>query len=291
MVKIAIILDNGFEDAEYQVPYDRLKQAGHDIDLIGKHATDRVDGKGRKSVAQINVSTHVADANEYDALLIPGGYSPDRLRTDQDAASFVHKFMNSHKPVAAIGHGPQLLIEANCLEGRTLTSWPSIKTDIINAGAIWVDKAMVLDANLLTSRGIDDLDAFCQAVEDILQDVSVFHSNAQHVSSEDAGDLNPHVEMDNEGFLQNPDDWNEQLAEWLAKQEGLDELNEARWQVIHALRDYYTEHQHVPNFKKLCKDAHQPDPYCMERLFDNNGSKAWRIAGLPNPGEEINAYL
>lgn len=291
MAKIAIILDNGFEDTEYQVPYDRLKQAGHVIDLIGTHAAGRVDGKDRKSVAQINVSTHVADADEYDALLIPGGYSPDRLRTDQDAASFVRNFMNSHKPVAAISHGPQLLIEADSLQGRTLTSWPSIKTDIINAGAIWVDKAMVMDANLITSRNPEDLNAFCEAIENILQDVSVFHSQAQHVSREEIENFIPDVEMDADGFLQNPAEWNELLAHWLAKQEGLDELNEARWQVIYALRNYYQVHQHVPNFKELCESAHQKDPYCMERLFDNNGSKAWRIAGLPNPGEEINAYL
>ncbi|MDT8452981.1 MAG: TusE/DsrC/DsvC family sulfur relay protein [Gammaproteobacteria bacterium] len=291
MAKIAIMLGEEFEDAEFQVPYNRLKQAGHDIDLMGVHAASTIHGKHKNSVAQIKVSARVADTDSYDALLIPGGYSPDHLRTDQDIALFVKNFMNSHKPVAAIGHGPELLIEANNLEGRTLTSSQSVKTDLINAGAIWVDKEVVLDANLITSRGIDDLDAFCQAVEEILQDVSVFHSNAQHVSSEDAGDFSPHVEMDNEGFLQNPDEWNEQLAKWLAKQEGLDELSEARWQVIYALRDYYKEHQHVPNFKKLCKDAHQTDAYCMERLFDNNGSKAWRIAGLPNPGEEINAYL
>ncbi len=291
MAKIAIIIGKEFEDAEFQVPYDRLKQAGYIIDLIGLHAAGTIHGRHRKSVVQINVSARVADTDAYDALLIPGGYSPDHLRTDQDIAMFVKSFMNSHKPVAAIGHGPELLIEANNLEGRTLTSSKSVKTDLINAGAIWVDKAMVLDANLITSRGINDLNDFCQAVEEILQDVSVFHSNPQHVSSKDVGDYNPQVEMDNEGFLMNPDEWNDQLAEWLAKKEGLDELNVARWQVIHALRDYYKEHQHVPNFKELCKNAHQTDAYCMERLFDNNGSKAWRIAGLPNPGEEINAYL
>ncbi len=291
MAKVAIILDKDFEDAEYQVPYDRLKQAGHVIDVIGTHAESRIDGKNRKSAAKINVSTHSADANKYDALLIPGGYSPDHLRIDQDAVSFVRTFMNSHKPVAAICHGPQLLIEANSLEGRTLTSWPSIKTDLINAGANWVDKEMVLDDNLITSRSPNDLNAFCEAIEKMLQDVSGVHRQVQQIPSDDLDNFNPDVEMDTEGFLQNPDEWNERIAQWLAKQEGLDELNEARWQVIYALRQYYQTHQHVPNFKELCESAQQPDHYCMERLFDNNGSKAWRIAGLPNPGEEINAYL
>ena len=103
--------------------------------------------------------------------------------------------------------------------------------------------------------------------------------------------LKLHEVAPDEGFLQDADDWNETLALWLAHQEGMEILNESHWQVIYALREYYQGHHHMPSFRQLCEAAHQTDHYCMERLFNNDGTKAWRIAGLPNPGEELKAYL
>jgi protease I len=294
MAKTAIIVGDGFEDSEFQVPYERLMQAGHEIELIGLSPGAQVTGKQGKSTAQIDISAHGAYPDTYDALLIPGGYSPDRLRTDNDIVSFVQGFMNINRTVAAICHGPQLLIEADCIKGRTLTSWPSVKTDLINTGAIWIDKEVVIDGNLITSRCPDDLDAFCEAIEAALQHTREHHNRMrQNVINLIANikDQLPHVRMDDDGFLQDADDWDETLALWLAYQEGMEVLNESHWQVIYALREYYQGHHHMPSFRQLCEAAHQTDYYCMERLFNNDGTKAWRIAGLPNPGEELKAYL
>ncbi len=271
MAKILFIVGEGFEDSEFIEPFDRLKQAGHEIDIMGSQPGEEVRGKRGQAVAHIGVAARCSYPDHYDALVIPGGHGPDRLRMDEDIVNFVRGFMDTDKPVAAICHGPQLLIEADAVRGRTLTSWPSVKTDLINAGANWVDEAVVFDGNLITSRKPGDLKLFNDA---ILQSLPP-----------------DEVDLDEEGFLQDPDTWNEQLALWLAKQEHLDAMNNDRWQVIYALRDYYHKHHHVPDFRHLCEAAHQEDVYCMERLFENDGSKAWRIAGLPNPGEEIKSYL
>jgi protease I len=105
-----------------------------------------------------------ADPTRFDALLVPGGWSPDRLRTDEDVVDFVRRFAATGRPVAAICHGPQLLIEADAVKGRTLTSYASVRTDLRNAGATWKDAEVVIDANLVTSRTPDDLGAFCEAL-------------------------------------------------------------------------------------------------------------------------------
>ena len=104
------------------------------------------------------------DPTSYDALLIPGGYSPDQLRVDDDVVNFVKRFAATQRPIAAVCHGPQLLIEAGVVEGRTLTSWPSVRTDLRNAGAEVVDQEVCVDGNLITSRKPEDLDAFCRAL-------------------------------------------------------------------------------------------------------------------------------
>jgi protease I len=292
MARIAVIVGEGFEDSEFQVPYERLKNAGHEVEVIGTDAGSDVRGKRGDVSAHIDTSADGAYPDHYDALVIPGGYGPDRLRTNEAVVSFVRGFMNSGKPVAAICHGPQLLIEADSVRGRTLTSWPSVKTDLINAGASWVDQAVVIDDNLITSRKPGDLDVFCDRIEQALEHPPAHRSHVERsairsAATEGASD----VELDEEGFLVNPDDWNEGLALWLAQQEGLQELSDARWQVINALRDWYLEHHTVPDFRRVCEAAQQDDVYCMEKLFENDGSKAWRIAGLPNPGEELKAYL
>jgi protease I len=292
MARLAILVGEGFEDSEFQVPYEHLKKAGHDVDVMGIEADVDVYGKRNGYAAHIDVAAHAAYPDHYDALVIPGGYGPDRLRTNPHVVDFVRAFMQSGKPVAAICHGPQLLIEADSVRGRSLTSWPSIKTDLLNAGAFWVDQEVVVEHNLITSRQPDDLDAFCKALDQALQQPP--HHHRSHI--EQARNNNPDnpksdVSLDEAGFLLNPDDWDEQLARHLAQQEGLQEMTEARWQVIYALRQHYMQHHNVPNFRHLCEMAQQDDVYCMERLFQNDGSKAWRIAGLPNPGEEIKSYL
>lgn len=173
MSHIAIIVADGYEDSEFSVPMERLQAAGHTLDIIGTRSGDRVKGKRGDSEADIQIATQQADPDDYDALVIPGGFGPDRLRLDKQAVDFVGRFFSSGKPVAAICHGPQLLIEADVVRGLTLTSWPSVRTDLLNAGARWVDEPVVEDGNLITSRKPDDLEAFCSALLKRLPDTDV----------------------------------------------------------------------------------------------------------------------
>jgi protease I len=164
MAKIAIPLASGFEDSEFTVPYEQLREAGHEVTVFGTRAGETVTGKRGKANHRVEAEAASLAPEDFDALLIPGGYSPDHLRLDADVVSFTRRFFATGKVVAAICHGPQLLIEAGLVKGRTLTSWPSVRTDLINAGAEWVDREVVIDGNLITSRKPDDLPAFCQAV-------------------------------------------------------------------------------------------------------------------------------
>lgn len=178
MSHIAIIVGEGYEDAEFSVPVERLQKAGHTLDIIGSHAGDTVRGKRGESEAEIQYGAGQARPEDYDALVIPGGFGPDRLRTDTQVVDFVRRFFDSGKPVAAICHGPQLLIEAQVVRGVTLTSWPSVRTDLLNAGAKWVDEPVVEDGNLISSRKPDDLDAFCSALLARLPDSKSEHTRS-----------------------------------------------------------------------------------------------------------------
>lgn len=162
MAKIAFVLADDYEDAEFDEPYDALLAAGHQIDVIGM-ATGQVDGK-QDGTAMVDLIACTADPADYDALVIPGGYSPDHLRTDDHVVAFTRKLAERQVPVAAVCHGPSLLIEAGVVQGRTLTSFPSIRTDLINAGATVVDEEVCVDGNLITSRNPDDLAAFTGAI-------------------------------------------------------------------------------------------------------------------------------
>ena len=168
MARIVMPVGEGYEDAEFQVPRDRLKEKGHTVVVIGEEKGRTVRGKRGQSAVVVETTAEETRPEDFDAMVIPGGYGPDRLRTDEDLVDFVGRFVASGKPVAAICHGPQLLIEAGQVEGRTLTSWPSVRTDLLNAGAAWVDEEVVVDGNLITSRKPGDLDAFVAALMDQL---------------------------------------------------------------------------------------------------------------------------
>ena len=161
--RVAIIATDGVEESELLDPWAALEDSGASVDLIsiksGEIQAMRHSEKGRR----FPVDCVVADvkASSYDALVIPGGVAnPDRLRTDADAVRFVREFLESDKLVAAICHGPWLLVEAGGVKGRTLTSWPSLQTDIRNAGGEWVDRAVQVDQKLITSRKPEDLPQF-----------------------------------------------------------------------------------------------------------------------------------
>ncbi|HZN91770.1 MAG TPA: type 1 glutamine amidotransferase domain-containing protein [Myxococcales bacterium] len=164
MAKVAFILGEQFEDSEFRIPYDRLKQAGHQVTVIGVQAGQELTGKKGKEKVTPDVSVDQARAADFDALVIPGGYSPDHLRTNLKMVGFTRELFMADKPVAAVCHGPSMLVEADVLDGRMVTSWPSVKTDLINAGARWVDREVVEDGTMITSRKPEDLEAFCGAI-------------------------------------------------------------------------------------------------------------------------------
>lgn len=171
-MKIAMPVGDDFEDSELTVPRDRLREAGHEIVFVGTKKGARVRGKRGDAAVEIDAAAGAVDPGDFAVLVIPGGYSPDHLRTDAAVVDFVRRFAASGKPVAAICHGPSLLIEAEAVKGRTLTSWPSVRKDLENAGASWVDREVVVDGTLVTSRKPADLDAFCAAIEEQLAAVS-----------------------------------------------------------------------------------------------------------------------
>jgi protease I len=167
--KIAVIIDDYFEDVEYTQPADALKNAGHSLVHIGLRRGKVVSGKKQKTKVSIDEAIIDVSVKDFDALLIPGGYSPDKLRADEDAVRFVKDFVESGKPVFSICHAPQLLITAQVLKGRKVTGWKSIVQDIKNAGAIFLDQEVVEDGNLISSRSPQDIPAFIRAMLKKLQ--------------------------------------------------------------------------------------------------------------------------
>ncbi|QIB67210.1 type 1 glutamine amidotransferase domain-containing protein [Kineobactrum salinum] len=171
--KIAFLLTDGFEQIELTTPWEKLRLAGAQPELIslqpgnvcGYHHLDKGDE------FPVDSSLHEVSVDDYDGLVLPGGVAnPDALRTEPTAVDFVKAFFTQHKPVAAICHGPWTLVEADVLKGRTLTSWPSLRTDIENAGGHWVDQEVCVDQGLVTSRKPDDLEAFCnKAIEEFAE--------------------------------------------------------------------------------------------------------------------------
>lgn len=161
--KVAILVEDGFEQVELTSPKEALEEAGAKTYIISPKR-DKVKGWEHTKWGQefpVDVVIEQANANDYDALLLPGGVmNPDKLRVNKQAIQFVHNFFDQQKPVAAICHGPWVLVEADVVNGRKVTSYPSIQTDLKNAGANWVDQEVVVDQGLVTSRSPNDLPAF-----------------------------------------------------------------------------------------------------------------------------------
>jgi protease I len=161
--KIAILVSDGFEQSELLEPKKALDQAGATTKVVSP-SEGKVKGWNHKEWGQevpVDVPLNSARPDDFDALLLPGGVmNPDHLRMNPQAVEFVKRFTDAGKPVAAICHGPWTLIEAGAVQGHTMTSWPSLKTDLKNAGANWVDKEVVRDGKLVTSRKPDDIPAF-----------------------------------------------------------------------------------------------------------------------------------
>jgi protease I len=171
MAKIAVIIDEDFEDSEYKVPVLEMKKAEHEIVHVGLKKGKTVTGKKEGTKVKIDQSLDDVNADEFDALLIPGGYSPDNLRAHPEPVSFVKEFMDQNKPVFSICHGAQLLITAQSLKGRKATGWKSITQDLKNAGVVFIDQEVVEDGNLITSRQPSDLPAFSKAILKVLKNL------------------------------------------------------------------------------------------------------------------------
>jgi protease I len=167
--KIAFLLGEGFEDSEFRVPYDRLREAGYTVDVIGAQAGQELKGYRGKEKARTDRGIDEVRPDDYAALVLPGGQSPDHLRADRRFVQFVQRFDDTGRPLAAVCHGPQLLITAGLVRGRTLTAWKTIQDDLRQVGANVVDRPVVIDRNWITSRQPDDLEAFSGAVLEALQ--------------------------------------------------------------------------------------------------------------------------
>lgn len=163
--KVAVLVTDLFEDSEYTSPVEALENAGHHTTSIEKKAGNVVKGKRGETEITIDQGIDDVDPADFDALLIPGGYSPDQLRKDKRFLDFVKHFDENQKPIFTICHGPQLLINAEVVEGKHITSVSQVGIDLINAGAIWVDSEVVIDkTGLISSRTPDDLPAFNEAI-------------------------------------------------------------------------------------------------------------------------------
>ena len=171
--RVAILVEDEFEDRELTGPLDALRAAGADVTIVG--ATKGGSYRGKRGDATVTSDLAAGDARmrDFDALIIPGGHAPDKMRLRHAMVDLTRDAMEAGKPVAAICHGPQLLISANALRGRTLTCWPSIAIDVKNAGGLYVDKPVVEDGNLITSRKPDDVPVFSDAIIRALSRVQV----------------------------------------------------------------------------------------------------------------------
>jgi protease I len=163
--KVAVLATDGFEQVELTKPVEALRAEGAEVEIVAPKGGE-IQGfnhHDKGDTVAVDKDLAQADAGSYDAILLPGGViNPDALRLEPKAIDFIRSFAQAGKPIAAICHGPWTLINAEAVEGRRMTSWPSLETDLKNAGADWVDEEVVVDKGLVTSRKPDDLPAFCR---------------------------------------------------------------------------------------------------------------------------------
>src|SRR5690242_11443567 len=167
--RIACLLGPGFEDSEFRVPYDALKNAGYQVDIISMKAGTELKGYKGKETVKAEKGIDEVRAEDYQAVLIPGGHSPDQIRKDKKIVEFVKKFDATKRPLAAVCHGPQVLLTARLVRGRTLTAWETVQGDLEQAGANVKDQEVVVDQNWITSRKPEDLKAFSDALLNALR--------------------------------------------------------------------------------------------------------------------------
>jgi protease I len=166
---IAILAEGGFEDSELVEFLWAMKDAGVKVVVVGSGSQENYLGRRGKALLEVDVAADKVSVEDFDAIMVPGGYAPDKMRLHQPMIDLVRKAYDAGKVVAAICHGPQLLISADIVRGRRTTSWPTVAIDLKNAGANWIDAPLVQDGNLITSRKPDDLPWFNRAIIDALK--------------------------------------------------------------------------------------------------------------------------
>jgi protease I len=169
MPKILIMVDEGVEDVEFLYPYYRFQEEGYKVDVVGSKAKETYLGKHGVPIRS-NLSPEEVNVDDYEALIIPGGRAPDRMRINKGLIKIVRDFYERGKVIAAICHGPQMLIEADVLRGKRATCWKSVATDLKNAGATFVNSPVVIDGNIVTSRFPADLPKFCRETIKLLKE-------------------------------------------------------------------------------------------------------------------------
>jgi protease I len=167
--RIAILAEEGFEDVELVEPLKAMKEAGAKVVVVGSGSKPRYKGKRGTATVRVDAIAERVKAEDFDAIIVPGGYAPDKMRLHQPMIDLVRKAHDLGKVVAAVCHGPQLLISADIVRGRRVTSWPSVAVDLKNAGADWVDEPVVHDGNLITARKPADLPRFNKAIIEALE--------------------------------------------------------------------------------------------------------------------------
>jgi len=188
--KVAFLFADGVEQVELTEPLEAVREAGADATLVSleKGEVQMFQHLDKGDTIKADLAASQADAADFDGLVLPGGVAnPDFLRADEDAVGFVRSFFEQHKPVGVICHGPWTLVEADVVRGRTLTSWPTLRTDLRNAGAEWVDREVVVDNGLVSSRKPDDLKAFCAK---LIEELAEGQHSGQTVPAQAAGSRN-----------------------------------------------------------------------------------------------------
>ena len=166
--RIAILAEEDFEDSELTEPLRAMKNAGARVVIVGSGSKKSYKGKRGSAEVTVDTTADKVEASQFDAIIVPGGYAPDKMRLHQPMVDLVREAHAEGKIIAAVCHGPQLLISADIVKGRRVTSWPSVAVDLKNAGAIWVDEPMVRDGNIITSRKPADLPKFNKAIIEAL---------------------------------------------------------------------------------------------------------------------------
>lgn len=170
MAKVATVMTDLFEDVEFTSPKEALEAAGHEVIVIGFEKGEKISGKKEEATVTVDIGIDEANPDDYDALLVPGGFSPDKLRADERFLDFTRHFDKERKPIFSICHGPQLLVNADVLRGKDATAVKQVGVDVINAGGNFIDQAVVIDeSGLVSSRTPEDLPQFNEAIVNALK--------------------------------------------------------------------------------------------------------------------------